>query len=107
MIKLKLCLKYLKTLIIRFFAYAIFGEEIFYNWWRHELPQYTGIAVFHGIISLGMAFLVSAHPSMWAIRCMRGQIIIFSIYVGSVLPFSLHFNSHIVRWTKLITVLLF
>jgi len=36
--------------------------EVVYDWWRHEIPQYTSITIFLETVYYRGAFLNTAHP---------------------------------------------
>jgi len=40
---------------------VIFAEVV-YDWWRHEIPQYTGITIFLETVYYRRVFLNTAHP---------------------------------------------
>jgi len=42
--------------------------EVVYDWWRHEIPRYTGITVFLKTVYYRRAFLNTAHPYRLLLR---------------------------------------
>jgi len=43
-------------------SYVLIFGEVVCDWWRHEIPQNTGITVFLKTVYYRWAFLNTAHP---------------------------------------------